>query len=145
MATKYLNDATITTITSLTSAHYVNVINNSTGKIQKITVANLKSQLATPVTAFGVILTQTGTSAPTQNVVFNTTGQTFTYSRTGAGDYDLIASSTIFPASGMILLATNGASAAAISISRTDSSTLNIKCSGDNILSGASIKVEIYF
>lgn len=146
MATQLFNDAAVTTIATLNDAHYVNIVNNTTGKLQKITVANLKVALGAPLMSFGVLLSQSGTGAPTQTVVFNNTGATFSYSRNGAGDYDLVASSTIFPAGGMIISALNGQSilGAVYGISRVDSSTLNILCSGDDILSSCSIKVEIY-
>lgn len=144
MATQLFNDAAIAVITSIDNADYLIQADASTGELSKITGANAKASFGAPVMGFGVTLSQSGTSAPTENVIFNNTGATFSYARSGAGDYDLIASSTIFPAGNMIMLATNGASPAAISIARTDSSTLNIKCSGDDILSIASIRVEIY-
>src|SRR6478736_4923288 len=92
---KKLNDSSIATITSLNDADYMNTVDASTGEISKILVSNVKVSLGLPLIYAGT-MNQSGSSAPTVNETVNTTGATFTPSRTGAGAYELTCSTTLF-------------------------------------------------
>lgn len=55
--------------------------------------------------SYKAILSQTGTNAPVEDVIFeNTTGVTFTYSYVGIGSYSVLASS---PLNNLFIQATN--------------------------------------
>jgi len=92
---KLLNDESIETITSLDNSDYMNTVDASTGEISKILVSDVKSSLGLPLIYAGTI-SQSGGSAPTIVETINTTGATFTPTRTGTGAYDLTCSTTLF-------------------------------------------------
>lgn len=139
---KLFNDSTIATITSLDNADYVNTVDPATGELSKITIANFKASLGVPLVYAG-IMSQSSTSAPTINETVNTTGATFTPTRTGVGTYDLTCSTTLFSVN-KVLCFFNNSTAAPVGAVRADSDTINIVTSADGILTLCSFKIEIY-
>lgn len=144
------NDSTVTTITSLNDAHYIAIVDNSTGKRQKITVADAKTEFDTGgALVYAAIISQTGTGAPTASVAINTTGATISFSRNGAGDYNITASGSIFTANKTIALITNGNNNNVIGITRVSATVLNMTSGSlstlaDDAIDAASLKIEIY-
>ncbi len=139
---KLLNDASIATITSLDNTDYLNPVIAATGEIQKITVANFKTSIGAPLIYAGN-MQQSGTSAPTINETVNTTGATFTPTRTGVGSYHLNCSTTLFGVN-TVLCFFNNATAAPVGASRADTDTIDIVTTADDILTLCSFKIEIY-
>ena len=122
------------------------VINN--GSTKKISVANLKSELALPSRVLYANLNQSGTDAPTMTVIKNTLGYTPTFTYDGVGDYTMFFNESI-SANNTILTAgfTQFPYITAIRLSGggVKIDTYN-RSSGtaDGILVNASIKLEIY-
>ena len=139
---KELNDSTIAAITTLNNADYINTVDAATGKISKILVSNVKTSLGAPL-VYGGTISQSVTSDPTINETINTTGATFTATRTGVGTYDLTCSTTLFGV-GQVLCFFNNSTATPVGAVRADSDTINIVTSADSILSLCSFKIEIY-
>ena len=50
-----------------------------------------------------MLIEQTGSSAPTANILHNSTGKTFTFARTAAGIYDLTYSSAVADADKVVI------------------------------------------
>jgi len=139
---KKLNDSSIATITSLDNADYMNTVDASTGEISKILISDVKLSLGLPLIYAGTI-SQSGGSAPTINETVNTTGATFTPTRTGTGTYDLTCSTTLFGV-GQTLCFFNNSTTNPVGAVRGDSSTINITTTADSLLTVCSFKIEIY-
>jgi len=147
---KKLNDASIATITSLNPAHFINVINNSTGEIQKITTADAATELAGGgVLTYVAILNQSGTGAPTASIALNTLGVTITFARTTTGQYTATASGSVFTSNKTVVFATNGSPNNGISAARFSATVINIESGtfstpADSAIVNASFKIEVY-
>jgi hypothetical protein len=59
--------------------------------------------ISLPYTYAEMLIEQTGSSAPTANILHNSTGKTFTFARTGAGLYDLTYSSAVADADKVVI------------------------------------------
>jgi len=142
--------AKISTLTELTSAtdSMVLVINDGTPSTKSITVANLKASLGLPSRVLYANLNQSGTDVPTMTVIKNTLGYTPTFLYDGVGDYTMLFSEFIDPASSVL---TSGftrfpyiteirLSGGGVSIQTYNRSS----GSADAVLVNASIKLEIY-
>lgn len=139
---KLLNDASIETIATLDDMNYMICVDEDTGEITKIHISDVKTSLGVALVYAGLI-SQSSTSAPTIIETINTTGATFTPTRTGIGTYDLTCSTTLF-GSGKVLCFFNNSTAAAVGAVRADTDTINIVTTADDILTLCSFKIEIY-
>lgn len=122
------------------------VINN--GSTKKISVANLKSELALPSRVLYANLNQSGASVPTMTVIKNTLGYTPTFTYDGVGDYTMNFDEFIDPAK--TILTAGFTRYPYITEIRMSGGGVKIgtynRSSGtnDGILVNASIKLEIY-
>lgn len=100
---------------------------------------------------YAALVTQASTAAPVATVAKNSTGTTITWARTNVGIYTATASVATFTADKTIMLTGSDN----VSIVRTSTTVLTITTTADDgvsgipapadgVLSGTSIKVEIY-
>jgi len=148
---KKLNDASITTITSLSDTDYMNTVNPSTGEISKITVANVKASVGGGPLVYAANISQSGSGAPTTPAAVNTTGTTITLARTGTGTYTATAGAAVFTANKTFVFLQNVFGSCIIEASVTSTTVIDFatRNSGtffgqDGLLSGNSFKIEIY-
>jgi hypothetical protein len=99
---------------------------------------------------------QSGTAAPVVAEIANTTGATFTYTRNGLGDYTLTASDAVFTSGKTAVFLTAGNSGATsnaymatafisgLFTCRFGSATGFFSGGADDLLKGATLKIEIY-
>src|SRR5690242_2603578 len=116
---KLLNDSSIATITSIPDSDYLISVDASTGELSKITATNAANQFSGGALIYAGLIFQSGTSNPIVTETVNTTGATFTATRTGVGTYELTCSITLFGA-GLTLCFFNNSTAAAVGASRSD-------------------------
>jgi hypothetical protein len=138
----------LTAITTVADDHVL-VINDGTPTTKKITVANLKTALGVNYTKLVVLISQSGTNAPTLTILENTTGATFSTVRYVAGAYQISASSSIFTADKTLVLANNYRYPYTIDINRTGADNLTIgtyngASTSDDVLLNSSLEVRIY-
>ena len=97
------------------------------------------------------LVTQTGTNDPVATEVFNNTGATITWARTGVGAYTAVASPSVFVDSKTPVVASNGTEEAGfVSGEYSNEATVAFRSwdatgsLADVIISNASIVIEIY-
>ena len=138
----------LTAITTVADNHVL-VINDGTPTTKKITVADLKTALGVNYTKLVVLISQSGTNAPTLTILENTTEATFSTVRYVSGAYQISASSSIFTADKTLLLANNFRYPYTIDINRTGADNLTIGTyqggsTRDDVLLNTSLEVRIY-
>jgi len=96
-------------------------------------------------------VSQTGTDAPTETVIYNNTGATGTWSYVGVGNYRLTFSSAILTANKtIVLLSKGGSGAGSILASRLTSSAISVWAYNssfslsNSVMTGAQLLVRIY-
>ncbi len=144
MADIKLNDPSLTTITALVDTDLLNPVFPGTGEIQKITVANAKASITGFTKLYVSLLSQSGTAAPSDDLIVNTLGATITYSRNGIGDYNVTASASVFTNDKTMIFALNGDTPISICAVRMSATVINLKVVADSTISFASFKIEIY-
>ncbi len=107
-----------------------------------------------PYKVYTAILNQTGTAAPVATVLTNTTGATLTWTRVGAGQYVLTASTAVFTAAKTTLNQnlnfTTGFTIGSGFVGNHESTTVcnflsnNATMSVDDILQDAFLEIKIY-
>lgn len=130
---------------------------NLTKNFTVTSIAGFSSATAA-YTTYVARFSQTGTAAPQAGVLQNTTGKTFTWSRTGPGDY-AITTDTAFDTAKIWISAsagadsvTNPASTGAAVLSYATSSTTTIKVrqldaankTRVDVIEGGNIEIRIY-
>ena len=143
--------ARISDLTALTTAtdSMVLVINDGTPTTKSITVANLKASLGVNYTKLVVLISQSGTNAPTLTILENTTGATFSTVRQAQGVYQITTLSSVFTANKTLILANNFTYPYTVDISRTGVTNLTIGTydgvsTSDDVLLNSSLEVRIY-
>lgn len=149
MAKKF-NDASIATVTSLTTSRYMNSVDPSTGELDKITVANLITQIGGGALIYAAQITQSSTSDPTAAGVTNNLGTTLTLSRVSAGYYEATAGAAIFTNKTLVflqnisdtcLLTAYVQSTTVIRFRTLNAGSFTVQ---DGLLTNNSFKIEIY-
>tara|TARA_Y100000385_G_scaffold59472_1_gene57556 strand:- start:939 stop:1376 length:438 start_codon:yes stop_codon:yes gene_type:complete len=140
--------STLTELTTLTDDCEI-VINDSTPDTKKITVENLKAGLGVNYKEIVLLVSQSGTDAPTVTEVFNNSGATITPSRLAEGVYLLSLSTTILDATKTIILANNVRFPYFIQATRNGGNSVLIgtyttTTTSDTVLSNDSIIIRIY-
>ena len=138
----------LTAITTIADNHVL-VINDGTPTTKKITVANLKTALGVNYTKLVVLISQSGTNAPTLTILENTTGATFSTVRQAQGVYQITTLSSVFTANKTLILANNFTYPYTVDISRTGVTNLTIGTydgvsTSDDVLLNSSLEVRIY-
>jgi hypothetical protein len=148
---KLLNDASISTVTTLAGTEYLNPVDPSTGELSKITANNLRTWIGGGPTYYAANLSQSGTSDPTASTPINTIGGTIAFARTGAGNYTATISGASFTTDKTFVFLSNTApvvivTCKVISTSQIQINTYSTLSSGyaDGELNGNSFKIEIY-
>jgi hypothetical protein len=143
--------ARISDLTALTTAtdSMVLVINDGTPTTKSITVANLKASLGANYTKLVVLISQSGTNAPTLTILENTTGATFSTVRQAQGVYQITTLSSVFTVNKTLILANNFTYPYTVDISRTGVTNLTIGTydgvsTSDDVLLNSSLEVRIY-
>ena len=140
--------STLTEITRVADNHVL-VINDGTPTTKKITVANLKTALGVNYTKLVVLISQSGTNAPTLTILENTTGATFSTVRQAQGVYQITTLSSVFTVNKTLILANNFTYPYTVDISRTGVTNLTIGTydgvsTSDDVLVNSSLEVRIY-
>jgi hypothetical protein len=138
----------LTAITTVADDHVL-VINDGTPTTKKITVANLKTALGVNYTKLVVLISQSGTNAPTLTILENTTGATFSTVRQAQGVYQITTLSSVFTVNKTLILANNFTYPYTVDISRTGVTNLTIGTydgvsTSDDVLLNSSLEVRIY-
>jgi hypothetical protein len=138
----------LTAITTIADDHVL-VINDGTPTTKKITVANLKTALGVNYTKLVVLISQSGTNAPTLTILENTTGATFSTVRQAQGVYQITTLSSVFTVNKTLILANNFTYPYTVDISRTGVTNLTIGTydgvsTSDDVLLNSSLEVRIY-
>jgi hypothetical protein len=138
----------LTAITTVADDHVL-VINDGTPTTKKITVANLKASLGVNYTKLVVLISQSGTNAPTLTILENTTGATFSTVRQAQGVYQITTLSSVFTVNKTLILANNFIYPYTVDISRTGVTNLTIGTydgvsTSDDVLLNSSLEVRIY-
>jgi len=137
----------LTELTSATDASEI-VINDGTPTTKKITVANLKASLVN-YTKLVCLITQSGTNAPTLEILENTTGANFSTIRQAQGVYQIKTFSSVFTSDKTLVLANNFRYPYTIDINRTGVDNITIgtyngASTSDDVLLNSSLEVRIY-
>ena len=148
---KKLNDASIATVTSLTTSRYLNSVDPSTGEIDKITVANFITQVGSGgILTYAAQLTQASTGDPTAAGTTNNLGTTLTLARTTNGQYTATAGAAIFTNKTIVFIQ-NVFGTRIATAQVTSSTVISIKTYNAGTFSGeddslldSSFKIEIY-
>ena len=98
-------------------------------------------------TVYSGYISQSSTSAPTADVLQNTTGAVITWARTSAGIYTATADSGIFTSGKVLVFANTGGLAPGISVEweRTSTTVMTIKTNGaDGKFVKGAVEIRIY-
>ena len=96
-------------------------------------------------TVYTALVTQSGLTAPTDIVLKNDTGYTYTWSRTGGGTYTITASGNAFTNGKTIVFYNNGFSSwYKISWTRTSDTGIDIDAGGDGRITNGAFEIRIY-
>jgi hypothetical protein len=102
------------------------------------------SAAARPYKVYTALVTQSGTSAPTDTVLENTTGGTITWARTAQGTYTISISGTTFTANKTALFYTNGSGMLTANqvivpvVTYTSTSVITVETRAEDALAGTS-------
>ena len=124
------------------------------GKVQNLTknftvasVASFANSYSLGYTVYTALISQAGTAAPTQTILQNTTGQTLTWARTGAGAYTVTSGAALFTAdkTAVFLNVGNGEANQMLMWTRTSTTVITLDTNGaDDRITGGSFEVRIY-
>ena len=125
------------------------IVNDSTPVTKKVSFGNLKAGLGVNYKEIVLLVSQSGTDAPTITEVFNNSGATITPSRLAEGVYLLSLSTTILDATKTIILANNVRFPYFIQATRNGGNSVLIgtyttTTTSDTVLSNDSIIIRIY-
>jgi len=98
-------------------------------------------------TVYTALITQAGTDAPVATVLQNTTSGTFTYARTGGGDYTITASGDLFTVDKTIVFLNGGSSENNHDVAweRVSGTVINLNThNSDGKFTAGSIEIRIY-
>ena len=98
-------------------------------------------------TVYTALITQAGTDAPVATVLQNTTSRTFTYARTGGGDYTITASGDLFTVDKTIVFLNGGSSENNHDVAweRVSDTVINLNThNSDGKFTAGSIEIRIY-
>jgi len=99
-------------------------------------------------TVYTALLTQAGTAAPVDTILKNNTGYTYTWSRTGSGEYTITASGNAFTNNKTIVFMNLGEYAGGgvpRSVwARTSDTVVTITTGGDGRITNGSFEIRIY-
>ena len=98
-------------------------------------------------TVYTALITQASSAAPIATILQNTTGDTLTWARTGAGTYTVTSSTALFTAdkTAVFLNVGNGEPNQMLMWTRTSSSVITLTTNGsDDRITGGSFEVRIY-
>ena len=117
---------------------------------RNFSVSDVSSLTNLGYTVYSAALIQTGTAAPVATVLQNTTGGTFTWSRTSAGQYKATISGITLPANKVVIFE-NATGDLNLGGKITSSTIIDIDqfSSGgggyaDGMLAGTSVEIRIY-
>jgi hypothetical protein len=102
------------------------------------------NSIETPYTSLVQLIAQTGTNAPVATDVYNNTGQTYTWSRVGGGEYRITSSGTPFVINKTIVYLNNGSATPSATWERINTNIIEVDFGADSNLVNASFKIEIY-
>jgi hypothetical protein len=124
------------------------------GKIENLTknfsvadVAAFANSYSLGYTVYTALISQAGTAAPTQTILQNTTGQTLTWARTGAGAYTVTSGAALFTAdkTAVFLNVGDGEANQMLMWTRTNTTVITLDTNGaDDRITGGSFEVRIY-
>ena len=124
------------------------------GKVQNLTrnfsvanVAAFANSYSLGYTVYTALITQTGTDAPVATVLQNTTSGTFTYARTGGGDYTVTVSGDLFTVNKTIVFLNGGSSENNHDIAwgRASDTVINLNThNSDGKFTAGSIEIRVY-
>ena len=122
----------------------------TTNNFSVASIASFANSYSLGYTVYTAALIQTGTSAPVATVLQNTTGGTFTWSRTSSGQYKATISGITLPANKVVIFE-NATGDLNLGGKITSSTVIDIDqfSSGgggysDGMLAGTSIEIRIY-
>ena len=98
-------------------------------------------------TVYTALITQAGTDAPVATVLQNTTSGTFTYARTGGGNYTITASGDLFTVDKTIVFLNGGSSENNHDVAweRVSGTVINLNThNSDGKFTAGSIEIRIY-
>ena len=98
-------------------------------------------------TVYTALITQASSAAPIATILQNTTGDTLTWARTGAGTYTVTSSTALFTANktAVFLNVGNGEANQMLMWTRTSSSVITLTTNGsDGRITGGAFEVRIY-
>jgi hypothetical protein len=98
-------------------------------------------------TVYTALITQAGVAAPTAKILQNTTGDTLTWARTGAGAYTVTSSTALFTAdkTAVFLNVGDGEANQMLMWTRTSTTVITLDTNGsDGRITGGSFEVRIY-
>ena len=143
--------AKISNLTEVTTLSNDNefVVNDSTPETKKVTYESLKTNLGLPYKEIALLVSQSGTDAPTVTEVFNNSGATINATRQAEGVYLLTLSSPILDANKTIVISNNIRYPYQIQATRNSAngvvvSTYTTSGTSDTVLSNDSIIIRIY-
>jgi len=90
-----------------------------------------------------LLISQTGTDAPTYTELENTTGSTYSLNRNGAGQYTIDFDDTPL-SQGKTFIQIQQSDTDIIQIYRNDTSTIKLFTNGDSVLDFTSFELRIY-
>ena len=100
------------------------------------------------MTVYAALLTQTGTAAPVATILQNTTGGTYTWTRTSSGTYTITASSNVFTNNKTLVFMNLGEYAGGgipRSVwTRTSNTEITINTGNDGRITNGSFEIRIY-
>lgn len=126
-------------------------VNGKTINLTKnFTVANVAAfanSYSLGYTLYTALVTQAGVTAPTATILQNTTGQTLTWARTGAGVYTVTSGAALFTADKTIVFLNvgNGEANQMLMWTRTSTTVITLNTNGaDARITGGAFEVRIY-
>lgn len=143
--------AKISNLTEVTTLSNDNefVVNDSTPETKKVTYESLKTNLGLPYKEIALLVSQSGTDAPTVTEVFNNSGATINASRLATGTYLLSLSASLLTLEKTVIIANNVRFPYLIQATRNGANTILIgtyttSTTSDTVLSNDSIIIRIY-
>jgi len=105
------------------------------------------ANISAAYTVYSGYISQTGTAAPTVDILQNNTGVSVTWARSSAGVYTATASSGVFVSGKVLIFANTGGLAPGISVEweRTSNTVMTLKTNGaDAKFVKGAIEIRIY-
>ena len=124
-------------------------IEGDTNKTRNFTVKQIAAfaNVTAAYTVYTALVTQTGGTAPTATVLQNTTGDTLTWARTGAGTYTVTSGTALFTPNKTAVFCNvgNGERNQMLMWTRTSTSVLTLTTNGsDGRITSGAFEVRIY-